>query len=63
MGGAAEDLDLEMQTAVVSADHGVGEARADRQVRLRQSPLKDVTRTDFAARLLVVSDVQLGRSV
>ena len=60
---AAKDLDLEMQTAVVGVDDGVGEARADGEVRPRQPLLEKIARTDLAARLLVISDVQFDRAV
>ena len=63
MGRAAEDLDLQMQAAVVGVDDRVGEARADREIRTREALLEEIARADLAARLLVIGDVQFDRAV
>ena len=63
MCGAAEDLDLEMQAAVMGVDDGVGEAGADREIGPRQPLLQKIAGTDLAARLLVIGDVQLDRAI
>ena len=63
MGRAAQDLDLEMQAAVVGGHHRIGKARPDREVRLRQALLQNPARADVAAGLLVVGDVQFDRPV
>ncbi len=63
MGGAAEDLDLEMKAAVMGVDHRIGEARADRQIRTREAVLEQVARADLAARLLVIGDMQFNRAI
>ena len=59
--GAAVDLHLEMQAAIVGVDHGVGEAGAEREVGFADALLDQPARADLAARLLVVGEVQLDR--
>ena len=52
-----------MQAAVVGDDHRVAETRADDRVGLRYALRQQPARTDLAALLLVVGQVQLDRAL
>jgi hypothetical protein len=52
-----------MKAAVMGVDDRVGEAGADRQVRMGEAILEQIARADLAARLLVIGDVQFDRAV
>src|SRR3546814_4916127 len=56
---AAAHRRLEMQHAVVRGDDGMAEARRDRKVRSAEALREDPGRTEAAASLLVIGQVQL----